>query len=294
MQSHPDLGPPGELAHGDFEMIVRRLADDLAFGTDTSAFVGSGLEYAQSRPYQPGDSIRQMDWRLTARTGRPFVKEYEALKRTNVYLMIDTSASMSVTSVRLSKHDLAIWIGAAVGLIAQRRLSPVAIVGAGERQTRFEPSLLQSDLWQSLEPLRLGALHEHTCLGLELRSLEVKARRASVIVILSDLHDPEAMEAIRHMTLRHDVLVMHLRDPAECGGLRAGFFRGREAETGHQFLAHGRSIWKSQDPDVDVRGIQQIVARSGASYLSLHTDRAFIPLLRHFLSFRARVGGGRA
>ena len=62
------LGPPEELSHGDFEMVVRRLADDLAFGTDASLFTGSGIEYAQSRPYEPGDPIKQIDWRMTART----------------------------------------------------------------------------------------------------------------------------------------------------------------------------------------------------------------------------------
>src|SRR5688572_2593384 len=150
----PKLGPPDELAHGDFEMVVRRLADDLAFGTDLSLFVGSGLEYAQSRPYAPGDAIKMMDWRITARTGKPFVKEYETLKRTCIYLVLDTSASMAVSSTDLTKHDMGVWIAAAVGLVGQRRLSPVAVVGGGERETQLLPSLLRSDLWQALEPMR--------------------------------------------------------------------------------------------------------------------------------------------
>ena len=137
-------------------MVVRRLADDLAFGTDTSMFTGSGLEYAQSRPYEPGDPIKQIDWRMTARSTRTYVKEYEALKRTEVHLLLDTSASMSVSSTSLTKHDLAVWIASAVGVLAQRRLSPCAVIGAGERATRFEPSLLRSDLWQAIEPLRIG------------------------------------------------------------------------------------------------------------------------------------------
>src|SRR5437762_3263577 len=101
------LRKPDELARGDFEMVVRRLADDLAFGSDNSLFVGGGLEYASSRPYQPGDPVRMLNWRLTARTGMAFVKEHEALKRTCVYIVVDTSASMSVASVEPSKHDLA-------------------------------------------------------------------------------------------------------------------------------------------------------------------------------------------
>ena len=84
-----DLGlpPPEQLARGNFELVVRRLADDVAFGSDNSRLLGSGLEYAGSRPYVPGDSVRLLDWRLTARTARPYVREYEALKRTNVYLL---------------------------------------------------------------------------------------------------------------------------------------------------------------------------------------------------------------
>ncbi len=112
-------------------MVVRRLADDLAFGTDDSLFVGSGLEYAQSRPYEPGDPVKQLDWRISAKTGKAFVKQYESLRRIAMYLVVDTSSSMSVSSGPLSKHDLAIWIAAALGLVAHRRLSPV-----GDRRWR--------------------------------------------------------------------------------------------------------------------------------------------------------------
>src|SRR5262245_30855280 len=159
------LRRPEELARDDFEMIVRRLADDLAFGTDTSRFVGSGLEFAQSRPYVPGDSIRSMDWRLTARLARPFVKEYETLKRIDVHLVVDTSASMAVGSVELTKHDVAIWIASTIGLVAQRRMSPVALVGAGERDVRVEASLRRSDLWRAIDVLRERRFTEATRLG---------------------------------------------------------------------------------------------------------------------------------
>jgi uncharacterized protein (DUF58 family) len=237
------LPPPEELAHGDFEMIVRRLADELSFGTDNSLFVGSGLEYASSRPYQPGDSVRMLNWRLTARTGRPFVKEYEALKRTCIYILVDTSASMSVRSTDLSKHQIAVWIAAAVGFVGQRRLSPVALVGAGERVTRLVPSLLRNDLRRALDPLRLGTFAEFTRLAERLEELNARVPRSSVFVVLSDLHDPGALDAIRHASQKHECIVIHTVDPAETGALRAGFFRGRESETGRPFLAHSRTSW---------------------------------------------------
>jgi uncharacterized protein (DUF58 family) len=287
------LGPPEELARGDFEMVVRRLADDLAFGTDASMFTGSGLEYAQSRPYEPGDPIKQIDWRMTARSTRTYVKEYEALKRTDVHLLLDTSASMSVASTSLTKHALAVWIASAVGVLAQRRLSPCAVIGAGERTTRFEPSLLRSDLWQAIEPLRLQKADESTRLAERLKELVVRAKRSSLIVVLSDLHDPDAIPAIRRAVQKHDVIVIGLRDPAERGDLRAGFFRGREAESGRDFLGHGRLRWRAADPELANEDTGKLLARAGASWLQLETDQPFVPALRHFLAQRAQTGGGR-
>lgn len=281
------LRKPDELARGDFEMVVRRLAEDLAFGADSSLFVGGGLEYAGSRPYQPGDPVRMLNWRLSARTGIPFVKEYEALKRTNVYLVVDTSASMAVSSQPLSKHDLAVWIAAAVGLIAQRRMSPVAVVGAGARETRVVPSLSRGDLWRAIEPLRTGDLGEPTLLADRLRKLVARLDRSAVIIVLSDLHDPEAVAALRHAAQGHDCLVLHLHDPAEAGALRAGFFRGRESESGASFLAHSRTAWTAADE------AQRELIRCGVDYLRLGTEQAVVPALRRFLASRGGLMRGR-
>ena len=282
-----DLPAPESLARGDFDIVVRRLADDLAFGSDTSRLLGSGLEYAGSRPYIPGDSVRLLNWRLTARTGRAFVREYEALKRTSAYLVVDTSASMAVASTARSKHDLAVWIASALGLIAHRRMSPVAVVGAGERAVPLVASLSRNDLWNSLEPLRARDFAEGTTLAARLRSTAMRATRASLFVVLSDLHDPEAVPAIRSAAQRHDVAVLHLLDPAETAPLRAGVFRAREAETGRTFL--GTSRTRLADPDAT----RAELLRSGADYLRLVTDQPFIPPLRHFLGARGLLTRGR-
>lgn len=284
-----DLGlpPPEQLARGDFEMVVRRLADDLAFGSDASRLVGSGLEYAGSRVYAPGDPVRQLDWRRTARTGVAHVREYEALKRTAVHLVVDTSASMAVRSTSRSKHDLAVWIAAAVGLVALRRLSPVAIVGAGERRVPSTASLSRSDLHAALDPLRAHAFEEGTSLAEELDLATTRAERASVFIVISDLHDPAALAAIRRAGRAHDCAVVQLVDPAEAMPLRAGVVRAREAETGRTFLATGRR------PLLDLERTRGELLRSGADLLRLVVDRPFIPPLRQFLAARGASRRGR-
>lgn len=281
------MRPPDELARGDFELVVRRLADDLAFGMDPSRFVGSGLEFAQSRPYAPGDPIKMMDWRITARLGKPFVKEFDTPKRTGVFVVVDTSASMGVASTAITKHDLAVWIASAIGLVAQRRMSPVGIIGGGERETRLNPSLNRGDLWHALEPLRAASLNEGTRLAERIADLDVHARRSSIFVIISDLHDPQALVSIRRAAQKHDCMAIHLVDPAERGRLHAGFFRGREAESGRTFLGHGRSTWGSASE------VATELAQCGVSYLRLQTDLPFMSPIRHFLSYRPAMGGGR-
>ncbi|MED5470950.1 MAG: DUF58 domain-containing protein, partial [Verrucomicrobiota bacterium] len=76
-----------------FIIAIKKLADDIGYGSDRSTFLGSGIEYIQSRAYQIGDPIKSIDWKVTARTGKFHVKEYEAPKQMPIYLLIDTSAS---------------------------------------------------------------------------------------------------------------------------------------------------------------------------------------------------------
>ncbi len=282
------LGSPEELSHAKFELVVRRLADDLAYGADTSLFVGSGLEYAQSRPYEPGDPVRQIDWRVSARVGKAYIKQHETLKRTTINLVVDTSASMSVSSGPLSKHEMAIWIASAIGLVGQRRLSPVAVLGAGERETRVEASLARADLWHAIEPLRTHSFTERTRLAECLDRLSARTSRMSMVVVISDLHEPECIGALKRIAQNHDCAVLHVQDRAEHGALRAGFVRVRESESAGSFLATGRTRW------VDLDATARELRRAGIAHLPLVTDRPFIGPIRHFLSTRTSSNRRRA
>ena len=210
-----------------FEFEVKRIADSLNFGGDPSRFLGSGLEYAQSRPYEPGDPVKSIDWRVTARTGKPYVKEYEATRQVPIYLVVDTSASMCVSSVPESKYSWAVRLAAALGLAARERMSPVGILTAGQRELRIAPTLSATTAMQWVEELRQFDFRQRTVLSTRLRSLSATLKARSVVVVLTDLHDPDALAALELVAASHELIVFWLQDPAEAKLPRAGILRSR-------------------------------------------------------------------
>src|SRR6185436_15108388 len=102
----------------------------------------------------------------------------------------------------------------------------------------------------------------------------------SLIVVLSDLHDPDAVPALKRMSQVHDCVVLQLEDPSESGLAGSGFFRASEAETGREFVTHGRKRWL--DPEKSAGELK----RCGVDSLRIRTDRPFAHALRHL--FRSR------
>lgn len=269
-----------------FRFAIKRLADSLSYGTDPSPFLGPGIEYVQSRLYQAGDPVRSIDWRVTARTGKVYVKEFEAPKRMPVYLLVDTSASMCVSSQRISKYAWAVQLAGGLALAALSRVSPVGIVGCGERELNVRPSLSRAQVFLWLHHLRRYTLDEQTQLGSALRERLTFCDSRSLLFVISDLHDPAALPALKLLAQKHDCVVLQLQDPAERGRLGAGIFRGTEAETGHTFVGHGRSRWLNHE----AQGAE--LSQSGIDHLLLGTDRPFLPSLRDFLRRRDCLGRG--
>lgn len=283
--------PEGYVDHLDtldarqFVIALRRLADSLSYGIDRSPFVGSGIEFAQSRPYQAGDPIRQIDWRVTARTGRHYVKEYETPKSMPCYFLLDTSASMTVSSVPRSKYATMLFIAGGLALAFLDRVSPVGAVSVGGRALHVRPSLSQARVLEWLLKLQRYRYDETTALAARVSELLPSLTSRSMFVVLSDLHDPGALPAIKRLSQRHDCVVLQLRDPAETGLRGSGFLRAREAETGREFTTTGRRRWiEPERAAIELR-------RAGIDHLLVRTDRPFEPALRHL--FRGRDGIGR-
>lgn len=269
-----------------FEIAVRSLADSLSYGTDASPFLGSGTDYVQSRLYQPGDSVRAIDWRITARTNKYHVKEFETPKRMPAYLLVDTSASMTINSTGWSKYAVAVHIAGGLAFACLDRISPVALVSVGENEIRYNPSLSRDKILQWLHKLRTWRTDEQTCLQERLRELGPLMTNKSLIVVISDLHQPEAIAPLKRLGQQHDVVAIQMVDPAEESLRGGGFVRGREAETGRTITTRGRRMGIDQD------SLTQELKRGRVDHLVVRTDEPFAYRLRHFFKSRGLLGRG--
>ena len=269
-----------------FVMAVKRLADSLSYGTDASPFLGSGTEYVQSRLYQPGDPVRSIDWRITARTNKYHVKEFETPKRMPCYLLVDTSASMTVSSVEKSKYATAVYMAGGLAFACLDRISPVAVMSVGETDLRYTPSLSRDKIMQWLHKLRPYRVTEKTMLQDRLRELGPLLRNRSLIIVLSDLHQPEAIVPLKRLGQQHDVVALQLQDPAEVELRGAGFIRAREAETGRTITTRGRNL------GIDQEELKQELKRARVDHLLIPTDQPIAYRLRHFFKSRGLLGRG--
>ena len=252
-----ELDPIDPLDTRRYLIAIRRLADTLSHGTDHSCYLGSGVDFAQSRPYVPGDPVRAIDWRVTARTGEVYIKEYEAPKRMPVWLILDTSASMTFASTAVSKYAIATRIAGGLGLACLDRVSPVGLLGAGDRDLRVTPSLSKDQIMQWLVKLRRFRFGEGTSLGRRLAELNASLKHRALIIILSDMHDQAALPTLKLMGQVHDVVAIQLQDPAEKQLRGAGLMRAEEAESGASFVTHGRRDW------IDAQQVRDELRRAG-------------------------------
>lgn len=268
-----------------FQLAVRRLADGFMYGADKSPYVGSGIEYMQSRPYQWGDPVRSIDWRVTARTGRVHVKEYEATKRMPCFLLLDTSASMMVGSADESKYARAVRIAGGLALACLDRAMPVGVLGVGERELRVQPTLARDRVLEWVHRLRRFRYDEGTQLGKRIAELGTRLSSRALIVILSDLHDRSALSAMRLLSQRHECVALQFRDSAERGLPGAGLLLAREAESGRTFVTRGGRVLLNQET------VDRELKRAQIDHLVIDSDRPFEHELRSF--FRARNVLGR-
>jgi len=213
-----NLIDPRVLARIDnLELLARTVVDGFLNGLHRSPYLGLSLDFAEHRPYMPGDDIRRIDWRLYARTDRFHIKQFEADTNSDFVAVVDVSGSMRFGSGGIPKIDYARYLAATLLYFSSRQRDRVGMVAFDDEIVEQVPaSAKHLDIalhaLTRLKPGRPGSLAG------PLSKVAESLRRRSIIALISDFYaEPESVvEAVRALRYRgNDVIVFHLLDPAE-------------------------------------------------------------------------------
>ena len=216
------------------EFRTRRAVNEFAPGAYRSLFRGQGMEFAEVRPYEPGDDIRSIDWNVTARMRQPYVKRYVEERESIMMLLVDVSGSLSRAGSRMLKSRLAAEVAAVLAFAAIQNNDKVGLILFTDRVEKYVPP--RKGRRHVLRVVREILTHRPERVGTDLNAaLQLFARvtkRRSTAFLLSDFHAPEYESALRWAAARHDVVALEIHDPLEEALPAAGVMRWVDAETG--------------------------------------------------------------
>jgi uncharacterized protein (DUF58 family) len=201
------------------ELIARTVVEGFIAGLHRSPYLGFSVNFAEYRPYRPGDDIRKIDWKVYGRTDRFFVKEFEGETNTSVHLILDCSRSMAYGSRGISKLEYGQFLAASLGYFAFKQRDAVGYISYNDQVIDYIPARGSvghlNTVLHAIERSRAG---EKTDFVKPLVSVSERLRRRGIVIVISDLYDEPSnvMNGLRHLAFRgNDVIIFQILDPAE-------------------------------------------------------------------------------
>lgn len=279
------------------EIQARRLTTETFAGQYRSGFRGQGLDFYEYREYTPGDEPRFIDWKVTARTGVPYVRTFREEREQVLLLAVDTSASMSYAGAAAedTKLEYAARIAAVLSYSAALNGDKVGLLLYGCRPHFYLPPA--KGMKQSRRIVReiLSATADtadDTAEDIAAEIVRTQRKRALVILISDFLNAPDE-QAIGKLHFRHELVPVRVADPAELSLPAAGSVRLRDPESGELFEADlsDRALRETHEHAVSAHRAawSSIFTRLGIDALDLRTTQDFIPALRALFARRSRL-----
>jgi len=297
--ARPDLADPRSLSDlGRLELVARGVVEGFLIGLHRSPHRGFSVEFAENRPYYPGDDIRFLDWRMYARSDRWYLKQFEEETNLRAYLVVDSSQSMSWSSDptrRVSKLDYARLLAASLSNLLLRQGDAAGLVAFDDRiRAHVSPRASRRHLATLLRELAALEGSGESEAGSAMRDVAIRLRRRGLIVLMSDLLvDPagtrRALHFLRHRG--HEVLVFHIMDPGERELPASGDAIYFDPETGDELRTSSAALRGEYASAVDraVAEWRRECRKMGADYHLLTTDTPMNPGLGRYLEKRARL-----
>ncbi len=276
------------------QITTSRLVTDFLSGQYESVFKGRGMEFDEVREYQPGDEIRSIDWNVTARMGRPFIKKYIEERQLTVMILLDASASSYFGTTRCLKSELAAEVSAVLAYAAVKHNDRVGLIIFTDKIEKFIPPRKgqQHVLRVIREAIYFKPKSKGTDIEGALKYLDSVTTRRAVTFIISDFFAKDFKRSLSVANKRHDCVAITITDPREMELPKAGIVELTDAETGSFFQvdtssAKIRRIY-SERANRKIEERSRTFGSIGVDHIDVRTDVPYLEELIKFFKMRKR------
>lgn len=280
----------------NMSLRARLVVEGFIIGLHRSPYHGFSVEFAEHRPYLPGDEVKHIDWKLYGKTDRYYIRQFEEETNLKSYLLLDKSGSMGFGSGSVTKLTYGSYLAAALSYLMLKQQDAVSLTLFDTEVKSYLPPLAKrSHLNQVLGALEMVAPGDETAMAPILHRLAEKIKKRGLIILISDLLDDPAaiIHALKHFRhKRHEVLVFQVLDRQELDFSFKRQTRFIDLETGETLVAepwHIQPAYRSAF-QAFVAVLKSECRTNNIDFVSLVTDTPLDIALSEYLNKRARIG----
>lgn len=271
------------------EIRTKRLTDDIFSGGYLSSFKGRGMAFSEVREYQFGDEIRTIDWNVTARFSKPYIKVFDEERELNVMIIADMSNSQNFGTNNQTKKDLLIEIAAILAFSASKNQDKIGLIIFTDKIEKFiPPQKGKSQILRIIrELLTFEPKSSHTDINMALTYFLNVIKQKSVAFIISDFLSDSFEKNLKIAGSKHDTIAVQLIDKIEENLPNLGMILAEDSETGEtKFIdikskrvrAQYKKWWTERQSE-----LEQVFKKSDVDTIKISTGESYInPLLQFF------------
>lgn len=268
------------------EIKTRGLSQNIFAGEYHSAYKGRGVIFSEVREYVPGDDVRDIDWNVTARQNKPFVKVYEEERELTVMLLVDVSGSRSFGAVGEAKMEKMAEIAATLAFSSIQNNDKVGMIMFSDKIEKFIPPKKgrKHILLLIREIINYQPENEGTDIDQALRFLTNAIKKRTAAFLISDLIDThDYTQSLMIASRKHDLVTLQVYDKRDCEMPNVGLVKMRDLETGETAWidTSSKSVHKTYAKAWYDRQqwIASVMTKSGVDMTSIATDEDFVKAL---------------
>lgn len=271
------------------EIKTKGLSTNIFAGEYESAFKGRGMTFSEVREYQPGDDIRTIDWKVTARFNHPYIKVFQEERELTLMLIIDVSGSENFGSIPEFKKEKITEIAAVLAFSAIQNNDKIGVILFSDKIEKYiAPKKGRGHVLRIIrELLNFEPESKGTDISEALGFFTNVIKKRSTAFVISDFMDNKFNDALRSARRKHDLIGLRVVDPVELDLPKAGILRIKDAETGaEKYIDSSSKRVRNQFGTLrkkQSKAIKDQFTKLGIDYTELRTDESYInPLIMMF------------